>query len=62
TGKTGNKPPENPPETYRVNHTQVHVYATRCMSPSLGTNRQRELCFWQLTLTILSLFLQREIG
>jgi len=29
TGKTGNKPPENPPETRLVNFTCMHDYAAR---------------------------------
>jgi hypothetical protein len=29
TGKTGNKPPENPPETHQVNFTCMHDYAAR---------------------------------
>ncbi|HBR0999979.1 TPA: hypothetical protein L9K57_005279 [Klebsiella pneumoniae] len=45
TGKTGNKPPENPPETRRLCFYGMHEYARKCISRKFTPFSQGKSCF-----------------
>ena len=45
TGKTGNKPPENPPETRRLCFYGMHEYARKCIARKLTPFSQGKSCF-----------------
>ncbi|MGS3323199.1 hypothetical protein ACB301_28655, partial [Klebsiella pneumoniae] len=43
--KTGNKPPENPPETRRLCFYGMHEYAHKCIARKLTPFSQGKSCF-----------------
>ena len=45
TGKTGNKPPENPPETRRLCFYGMHEYARKCIARKFTPFSQGKSCF-----------------
>ena len=45
TGKTGNKPPENPPETRRLCFYGMHEYARKCIVRKFTPFSQGKSCF-----------------
>ncbi|MFX3280419.1 hypothetical protein V6071_26755, partial [Klebsiella pneumoniae] len=45
TGKTGNKPPENPPETRRRYFYGMHTYARKCIARKFTPFSQGKSCF-----------------
>ena len=45
TGKTGNKPPENPPETRRLCFYGMHEYARKCVAQNFTPCSQWKSCF-----------------
>ena len=45
TGKTGNKPPENPPETRWLCFYDMHEYARKCIARKFTPCSQGKSCF-----------------
>ena len=45
TGKTGNKPPENPPETRRLCFYGMHEYARKCIARKFTPFSRGKSCF-----------------
>lgn len=45
TGKTSNKPPENPPETRRLCFYGMHEYARKCIARKFTPFSQGKSCF-----------------